>query len=336
MKKNNNIKKFIPTLLIACFLLSGCTSKMGQTATNLDTSTGELISQAPVEYLTADMIKNIKNYVKNAPSIDNISLSELTVGSFDVNSEISKRKESFVVVGENQQVLATDIVNVTFSEIVLDSGSASYELNAKYNFDLSLEYDSTFENGLIGKTIGEKVSIENCKLPDGTSAKVKVKINYVTRKAENFDSLASNLPEGAESYEKWLEVSLDKAAKVDAIWKELQTRISINKDEDAYTKYFDQKYNNAYEYYLNYNESVDTEALKAVIEEQCKKELIAYYYADEFDIELGKYSDDELKNIALYYGYSVDAFKAKYSSDVIDNTVLVDLVGKKFLDKVGK
>ncbi len=334
--KKSNIKKIVPSLLIACLLLSGCSSKTGKTATNLDVSTGELISQAPAEYLTADMIKNIKNYVKNAPSIDNVSLSELTVGSFDVNAEITKRMNSFVVVGENEQVLSTDVVNATFSEIILDSGSASYELDAKYDFDLNLEYDSTFENGLIGKTIGEKVSIENCKLPDGTTAKIKVKVNYVTRKADNFDSFKTLIPEGLESYEKWLEGSLDKAAKVDAIWKELQKRISINKEDAAYTKYFDQKYNDAYDYYLIYNDTVDAEALKAIIEEQCKKELIAYYYADEFDIELGKYSDEDLKNIALYYGYSVDAFKTKFSKDVIDNTVLVDLVGKKFLDKVGK
>ncbi len=334
MKK---FKKVAPTILIICaLLLSGCGSKQGKTATNIDTSTGEVLSQDSLDRVSGDIIKNIKNYVKNAPSLDNVDASDAVV-KLDYNSELEKRKNNFVLCSEEDTISENDIVNLSFIEISLSSGEATYELNLGYNFDLSSDIDSSFKNGLIGKPVGDKVVIENCKMPDGATSKVKVKVNYIVRKAENFESFKDLLPSGAESYEKWLEASLDKASIVNDVWSQILKQVSIDENADGYKEYFDRKYNNAYEYYLhNIGENIDEAALKNTIKEQIKKELVAYFYAAEYDIDYGEYKDEELKNIALYYGYTVDAFKAKYSESVIDDTMLIDMVGVKIFENASK
>ncbi len=336
----NNRKKFIntvaPTILIVCsLLLSGCGSKTGNKATNIDMSTGELISQETNDRLSDDVIKNIKNYVKNAPSISNMSLSS-DISSLSLEAELEKRKNNFVISNENENVLATDTVNVTFIEVTLSSGDATYELNVGYDFNLNEEYDSSFKNGIIGHKIGEKFIIENCKMPDGTTAKVKVKLNYVTRKVDSLEALEEKLPEEFDSYSSFLSNALEDSAKANDIWEQLIKTVTVETNSEEYKAYYSDKYNNAYEYFKNYNSSVDEELLKTSIEKQCKKEFIAYYYGKEFGIDYGEYREEELEKIALFYGYTLESFKAKYSEDVIKNTVYMDSVGKEFAERIGK
>lgn len=336
MKRNNTIKKLAPTILIACaLLLSGCANKTGKIATNIDSSTGEVISQDSLDTVNKDLIDNIKNLVKDAPSVDSLSFSD-SITKYDFATELEKRKANFVLCAKEDKVQSTDVVNVSFVEITLSSGEAVYDLNVGYDFDLNSDVDSSFKNGLVNHTVGEKITIDQCKMPDGTTAKVKVKINYITRKADNLDSLNALLPEGATSYETWLQASLDKAASVNDIWTQVLGKASIDETMSGYTEYFDNKYNNALEYYSMYNENVDKEALKTIIKDQVEKELLAFYYAAEYDIKLGEYKDEDIKNIALYYGYTVDGFKAKYSNDVIENTILMDMVGAKIFNELSK
>lgn len=331
MKK---FKRIAPTILIMCaLLLSGCAGKTGKKATNIDVSTGEVVSQD--SSISKDITDNIKNYLKNVPSLDNISASD-EFAKYDFNTELEKRKNNFVFCSETDVVAANDKVNVTFVEITLSSGDSIYEINFDYDFDLSSGIDDSFKNGLIGKEIGKKTeTIQDCKLPDGTTATVKVKINYVTRKVENFDSFKSFLPSGSESYDAWLKSALDKAAIVNDAWNQILKQTTVDENAAGYKEYFDKKFNDACEYYSFYNgENFDKEALKAIIKDQVKKELVAYYYASEYSIDHGNYSDDELKNIALYYGYSKDSFKKKFSKDVVDNTMLIDMVGIRIFEEV--
>lgn len=330
-----NFKRIIPTVMIAsALLLSGCSGKTGNKATNMDESTGEVISQE-LDQIKGDTIKNIKDIVKNAPSISNLSISDSA--NFDLNSELTKRKNNFVICDSESKVEGTDIVNVSFIEVSLSSGESVYEINVGYDFSLSSDLDSTFKNGLIGKNVGDKVTIEDCKLPGDVTAKVKVKINYITRKIETLDSLNSLIPEGAENYEKWLEDELKKNAMINDAWTQILSQATVDESNADYKEYFNRKYNNAHEYYLIYNNGeVDEAALKEVIKNQVKKEFVAFYYADEYDIELGEYKDEEIKNIALYYGYTVEAFEAKYSKETIESTILVDLVGQKIYKDLTK
>jgi len=336
----NNRKKFIknvaPTILIVCsLLLSGCSGKTGNKATNIDLSTGELISQESNDRLSDDVIKNIKNFVKNAPSISNISLSS-DISSLSLEAELEKRKNNYVISDENEKVLETDIVNVTFVEVTLSSGDATYELNVGYDFNFNEEFDASFENGIIGHKIGEKFIIENCKMPDGSTAKVKVKINYVTRKVDSLEALEEKLPEGFDSYSSFLSKALEESAKANDVWEQLIKTVTVETDSQEFKSYYSDKYNNAYEYFKNYNSSVNEEVLKSSIEKQCKKEFIAYYYGKEFGIDYGEYREEELEKIALFYGYTLESFKAKYSEDVIKNTVYMDSVGKEFAERIGK
>lgn len=330
-----NVKKIVPTLLIAStLLLSGCAGKTGKVATNIDTSTLEILSQDSLDSINEDMIKKIRDYVKNAPSLSNVSISSELV-KFNLEDELSKRKNSFVIADSAEKVIINDKVNLTFIDISLASGESTYDINLGYDFDLSSNLDSSFKDALIGKAVNEIFTIEKCKMPDGTEAKVKVKINYITRKVDNFDMLSSSLPEGAESYEKWLEQSLDKASIVDNIWSQVLKQAAINEDADGYKEYFQRKYSNAYEYYSFFNETVDEASLKEIIKEQVKKEFVAFYYANEYGIKLGE-NKDQLQNIALYYGYTTKAFEAKYSEEVIDSTMLIDMVGIKMLENYAK
>ncbi|MBO7254471.1 MAG: hypothetical protein J6V36_04125, partial [Clostridia bacterium] len=283
-------------------------------------STGELISQDTNDRLSDDVIKNIQNYVKNAPSISNMSLSS-DISSLSLDAELEKRKNNFVVSNENENVLATDTVNVTFIEVTLSSGDATYELNVGYDFNLNEEYDASFKNGIIGHKIGEKFIIENCKMPDGTTAKVKVKINYVIRKVDSLEALEEKLPVEFDSYSSFLSKALEDSAKANDIWEQLIKTVTVETNSEEYKAYYSKKYNNAYEYFKNYNSSVDEDVLKTSIEKQCKKEFIAYYYGKEFGIDYGEYREEELEKIALFYGYTLESFKAKYSEDVIKNTV---------------
>ena len=256
------IKNIAPTILIVCsLLLSGCSGKTGNKATNVDLSTGELVSQETNDRLSDDVIKNIRNFVKNAPSISNMTLSS-NISPLSLEAELEKRKNNFVISNENENVLETDIVNVTFVEVTLSSGDATYELNVGYDFNFNEEFDASFKNGIIGHKIGEKFIIENCKMPDGTTANVKVKINYVTRKVDSLDALEEKLPEEYDSYSSFLSKALEDSAKANDIWEQLIKTVSVETDSKEFKAYYSDKYNNAYEYFKNYNSSVDEEILK--------------------------------------------------------------------------
>ncbi len=350
------MKKTLFTLLIACgLILSGCGTPPGQIPDNIvenkseDNSDldyvvdSEKTNEALLQTYRNAVISNASKYVTLGLDLDEFDfLDDLnkyieekkSENNVNVDAEYNNRLNFFVAA--KGEVLGTDTVNVTITKYdSTEDDNASNLENVTYNIELS-KNDSDIGKAIISekKEIGASVSVDNCKLPDGTTAKITAKINYSIRKASDadLDALLESLAQG-ESYKAWLDVALNAASAVDSIWDYLADKTELKDlvDDVDYNNYFNLKFSNACDYYQIYDVNVDAvseEELRNAIATQIKKEIIAYYYKEQID-EL--VSDDaSAKNaIIAFYGYSEDGFKKRFDESVRDNTLEVDGISYK-------
>ncbi len=353
------MKKNLFILLIASgLILSGCGTPPGQIPDNIienkseDNSDLDYVvdpeksNEALLQAYRNAVISNASKYINTSLALDLDEFDFLddlnsyieqkkTQDNIDVNAEYNNRLNSFVVT--KGEVLVTDTVNVTITKYdSVDDDSASNLEAITYNIDLS-KNDSDIGKAIVSekKEIGSSVSVDDCKLPDGKTAKITAKINYSIRKANDLDmdALISSMAQG-ETYKTWLEKAVNASSTVNYMWDYLsektQFKESIN-DVD-FNNYFNLKFSNACDYYHLYDANADTkiseEEIKNAITAQIKKEIIIYYYKEQI-LELVSEDTSSKDAIIAFYGYSEDGFKKKFDVNVRNNTLEVDDISYK-------
>ncbi len=321
-------------ILASILLLSGCT-KSGLVPTNLNSD--DTLIEEEISF-SDDSLKDLMEF----PDIGKYKVSQPST-TLNIDEELKKRKENFVITTSGETVLENDVVNITFIKVTekdsSDQSEWNFDYDKGYDFDLSEENLKDFKDKLINENaeVGSTKTISDCKWIEGKTVNLELYINYVTRSVDNsvLDELVPSKGdnEQKQSYEEWLKSALSQADYVNLIWEKVLNDCEFKESSEIFVEYVNKKYDEALEYYTYYGSNFSAEeeaALKESIKKQCKKILIAKAYYEEKRLNY----NDNYDNIVSYYGYTKEAFELKYSKEVREDTLIIDAVGIYFLEQI--
>ncbi len=319
---------------------------------------------ASISYEKYDLSEYIKAGEYKGVEVDDINIS---VTQDDIDEQIQsdlERAATSEKISENDTIKEGDTTNIDY---VGKKDGKKFDGGSAEGYDLKIGSNSFiegFEDGLIGKNVGDKVKL-NLTFPEdypsedlaGQDVEFTVTINSATREVVpeyDLDFIKKNTKyDTVEDYEKAVEKKLYEDKETDAIgrqknelWSQVMDNTEILKYPDEivsqYIKFNDQQIDSMAESYgvtrkellKSYN-FTDEEEFAAANEDnsklRVKQEFLIEYIADKEGI--GVTNEEAKERMAMYEskGYDEAAIKSQTGRD-IEGYIRTELLYEKVLE----